>query len=216
MSWIISIAIAYLCGSIPFGVLISRSKGIDIRSQGSGNIGATNVGRVLGRRFGIACFVLDGIKGAAPVLAVGIAQGILGETPANIGVFESSMWLLTAIATILGHCFSPWLGFKGGKGVATAFGAMLAIWPVMGIPALCALGVWACALGITRIMAVASILGALTIPVAVMIQGTRSNLQSSLASVLPYMIVSIALLAFVVYTHRSNIARIVQGREMKV
>ena len=216
MSWILCIAIAYLCGSIPFGVLISRSKGVDIRNQGSGNIGATNVGRVLGRRFGIACFVLDGIKGAAPVLAAGIFQGILGETPPDLGAFESSMWLLTAIATILGHCFSPWLGFKGGKGVATAFGAMLAIWPVMGIPALCALGVWACALAITRIMAIASILGALTIPVALMVASARHNLESSPTTILPYMIVGIALVSFVVYTHRSNIVRIFKGREMKV
>ena len=208
--------IAYLCGSIPFGVLISRSKGIDIRSQGSGNIGATNVGRVLGRKFGIACFILDGIKGGAPVLIAGMAQGILGETPPGLSTFDSSMWLLTAIATILGHCFSPWLGFKGGKGVATAFGAMLAIWPIMGVPALCALGVWACTLALTRIMAIASILGASTITVMLVLQATAYSLGSSPAPILPYMIVSIALVLFVVFTHRSNIARIFQGREMKV
>jgi glycerol-3-phosphate acyltransferase PlsY len=216
MSWLIWISIAYLCGSVPFGVLIARSKGVNIRNEGSGNIGATNVGRVLGRRFGIACFVLDGVKGGAPVLAAGIGQGIFGETPPSLHTFDSSMWLLTAIAAILGHCFSPWLGFKGGKGIATAFGAMLAIWPLMGIPALCALGVWAITLAITRVMAIASILGALTITVMLVIQAIVYSMGSSPVPILPYMGISIALLIFVIYTHRSNIARILSGSEMKV
>ena len=93
---------------------------------------------------------------------------------------------------------------------------MLAIWPVMGIPALCALGVWAITLAATRIMAMASILGAMTITVMLVIQGLTYSMGSSPAPILPYMAISVALLLFVIYTHRSNITRILRGSEMKV
>lgn len=210
MSWLIWILIAYACGSIPFGVLIARMKGVDIRREGSGNIGATNVGRILGRKFGIVCFLLDALKGGAPVLAAGIAQNTLGESLATLTPLSAWGWLLTAVAAILGHCFSPWLGFKGGKGVATAFGGMLAIWPVMTIPVMIALLVWAIALSTTRMMSLASIVAAAVLPIIIAVE---MGVRSTLASGLPFLLVTLLLAGFVVLRHRRNIARIHDGTE---
>ena len=122
---------AFLCGSIPFGMLIARARGIDIRAHGSGNIGATNVGRVLGRTWGVAVFALDVCKGLAPVLVAGAALGTLG----HIAAPARDAWLVlaTAAAAILGHVFCPWLRFKGGKGVATSLGALAGVFPVLTI-----------------------------------------------------------------------------------
>ena len=210
MSWLIWILIAYACGSIPFGVLIARMKGVDIRSEGSGNIGATNVGRILGRKFGIVCFLLDALKGGAPVLAAGIAQHTLGESLATLTPLSAWGWLLTAVAAILGHCFSPWLGFKGGKGVSTAFGGMLAMWPVMTIPAVIALLVWLVALAVTRMMSLASMIGAVVMPLVIAVE---MGIRGTLASGLPFLLVTLLLAGFVVLRHRRNIARIHDGTE---
>ena len=210
MPWIAWVVIAYLAGSIPFGVLIARSKGVDIRSVGSGNTGATNVGRTLGRRFGILCFLLDATKGAAPVLLAGWSRGVLGENLTNLQPTDAWWWLAVAATAIIGHCFSPWLGFKGGKGVATAFGGMLSMWPVLTISVLLALVIWAALLAVSRMMSVASMGGAVALPVIVLVQVVRAG---ELASGMPFLVVSGLLGGFVVFRHRSNIARIISGNE---
>ena len=133
---------AYLVGAIPFGVLLGQLHGIDIREHGSRNIGATNVGRVLGRRWGILCFVLDALKGALPVLAAGATAGILGASAETVGAATLGWWLLVVAAALLGHMWSPFLKFTGGKGVATGFGALAAFWPLLAWPAFVAFGVW--------------------------------------------------------------------------
>ena len=212
MTWLIWIIVAYACGSIPFGVLIARTKGVDIRSVGSGNIGATNVGRILGKKFGIACFILDALKGGIPVLLAGITQQTLGETLATLSVANAWWWLGTAVAAILGHSFSPWLGFKGGKGVATAFGSMLAMWPVMGIPAIIALLVWVVGLVATRMMSLASMIGAMALPIVILVDIFRRNATTS---GLPFLLVTILLASFVVFRHRRNIARMHEGTRTK-
>ena len=213
MTWLIWIIVAYACGSIPFGVLIARTKGVDIRSVGSGNIGATNVGRILGKKFGIACFILDALKGGIPVLLAGITQQTLGETLATLSVANAWWWLGTAVAAILGHSFSPWLGFKGGKGVATAFGSMLAMWPVMGIPAIIALLVWVVGLVATRMMSLASMIGAMALPIVILVDIFRRNATTS---GLPFLLVTILLASFVVFRHRRNIARMHEGTEPRI
>ena len=116
--WWTAIAVSFACGSTPFGVMIARSRGVDIRKEGSGNPGATNVGRVLGRRFGIACFLLDALKGATPVLLAGWLSGVIGRDAGEIAPAAAWGWMSVAVAAILGHCFSPFLGFRGGTGVA--------------------------------------------------------------------------------------------------
>ena len=213
MSWPIWVLIAFACGSIPFGVFIARAKGVDIRKEGSGNIGSTNVGRILGRKFGIACFLLDAIKGALPVLLAGIFQKTLGESLTNLSSDAAWWWLFTAVAAILGHCFSPWLGFKGGKGVATGFGAMLAMWSVLTLPALIALLVWGIVLGTTRMMSLASISGAVALPIVVAV---NMGIDEWPSSGLPFLLVTILIAAFVVFRHRHNLLRIRAGNEPKI
>src|SRR5690349_4488530 len=107
--WALWVAIGYLSGSIPFGLLLGLWRGVDIRKAGSGNIGATNLGRVLGRKWGILCFVLDVLKGAVPVAAAGGAMGVLGRGDLPAG--QAWGWLAVAVAAVLGHVFPVWLGF---------------------------------------------------------------------------------------------------------
>src|SRR6516162_6075353 len=142
---IITIVAAYFAGSVPFGYLIARRYGIDIRSIGSGNIGATNVGRQLGRKLGIVVFILDFAKGAVPV--------------AVARLLDLNDWLPVAagLAAFLGHIFPVWLGFRGGKGVATGAGVVAVLLPV---PTLFALLAWATVLAATRFMSLASLTAA--------------------------------------------------------
>ena len=211
--WWVWSGIAFLSGSVPFGVIIARRQGVDIRQVGSGNPGSTNVGRVLGKRFGIFCFLLDALKGAAPVLASGWLGGLLGMAiPSTDAAWG---WLLVAVCAILGHCFSPWIGFRGGKGVATGFGAVLAMWPVLTVPALAAFLVWAITLGLTRYMSLASVVGGIVLPstvVAMALGGEDGSLQASL----PFLIVTGAIATFVVFRHRKNLMRIRTGAEPRV
>lgn len=215
--WALAAIAAFLCGSVPFGVLIARSRGVDLRTVGSGNTGATNVGRALGRPFGILCFVLDALKGAAPVLTAGWLAGILGHGAASMTAPAAWGWLGVAVAAILGHCFSPWIGFRGGKGVATGFGAVLAMWPVLTIPALAAFAVWAVVLGLTRIMALASMAGALVLPATVLAMSIGpSGDGASFRGSLPFLAVTGLIAAFVVFRHRANIGRLRQGTESRL
>jgi acyl phosphate:glycerol-3-phosphate acyltransferase len=176
----LAIALGFLLGSIPFGVLVARRLGIDIRRHGSGNIGATNVTRVIGFGPGLAVLVLDAAKGA---LAVAVA---LHLAPAPWTVAASGY------AAILGHCFSPWLGGKGGKGVATAAGVFLIL-----APGTLAIGVlvFGAVLWNWRIPAVGSLAAVLAIAVILVSRG-----------VIPSAALACATLALLVYTHRANLA----------
>ena len=205
--WWTAAAVSFLLGSTPFGVLIARSKGVDIRAVGSGNPGATNVGRVLGKRFGIACFFLDACKGAVPVLLAGWLAGVLGSGAAEMNAAAAWGWLLVAISAILGHCFSPLLGFRGGKGVATGFGAVVSMWPVLTIPALVGFAIWAGVLLVTRTMSLASLAGAIVLPVMVFVMAVLPGTPSaSLAGSIPFLVVTLAVAGLIVFRHRSNLA----------
>ncbi len=221
LTWTLCIVGAYLLGSIPFGVLIGRAKGIDIRQQGSRNIGATNVGRVLGRPFGYLCFVLDMAKGCIPVLIAGVLAHVIGHNPMELPGGTLWLWMFVAIAALLGHMYSIFLGFKGGKGVATAFGALVAMWPVLTIPALCALAVWIVVVICTRVISLASMAAALIVPIATLIslfiahgdaEDTVGSTDRFINASAP-MTITLAIAALVLWRHRSNIGRLIRGEE---
>ncbi len=229
--WALAIVGAYLIGSIPFGVLIARSRGVNIRLHGSRNIGATNVARVLGRRLGMVTFGLDMAKGAVPVLVTGAVAGVLGARPANpnpgVHVLTTAqlwLWLAVACAAVLGHMYSPFLGFRGGKGVATGFGALVAMWEVLTIPALVAIVVWYGTLRMTRYISVASMAAALSLPVCYVLsvlprdalEQPASHSLNQIAAASPALIVTVAMAVLVLYTHRANIGRLRRGEEPKV
>ena len=219
------VVLAFLCGSVPFGLLIGRAKGIDIRQHGSGNIGASNVGRVLGKRYFFLCFALDFLKGFVPTLAGGMVLGAVGRESADTRT--AVVWLSIMVAAVLGHVFSPWLKFKGGKGVATGLGAMMGVFPVFTIPALGVFVVWLIALAIWRYISVSSILAGVLLPVFVAVSWWLMD-SPALDGVFggeravrfedgyPYMAVAVMLAGLVVWTHRGNIRRLRAGTEMKV
>ncbi|MEM1059944.1 MAG: glycerol-3-phosphate 1-O-acyltransferase PlsY [Verrucomicrobiota bacterium] len=191
--------LCFLVGSIPFGFLMGKAKGLDIRDHGSGNIGATNVWRVLGSGWGLAAFVLDFCKGFIPVLLI----GLLVE-PWPGGEVLNLLFILCGIAAILGHNYSPWLGFKGGKGIATSAGALAAV-----IPWACAVVVtiWVGMVLLTRIVSLSSIVASVALPVAVhfFYPGSWALLAFGLIAG-----------ALGVYRHKSNIGRLRRGEEPRI
>jgi glycerol-3-phosphate acyltransferase PlsY len=190
--------LAFLIGSIPFGYLIGRFfYSTDLRTQGSGNIGAMNALRTLGKGGAVAVLLLDALKGALPVLLGRLFWG-------NADL--SSQWLLAAlgIAAVLGHCFSPWLGWKGGKGVATSFGVIFALsWPAGMV---CVLAWVLGGLIVTQYSSVGSMLANLVSPIALW----------SLTGSLPFTIYGLFAGLFIVWTHRENIARLRSGTENRI
>jgi glycerol-3-phosphate acyltransferase PlsY len=200
----LAILAAYLIGAIPFGYLIAHAvRGIDIRTVGSGNLGATNVGRVLGRRYFFIVLALDLAKGLLPTIGLPWIVGRLtGAVPVDLPV-----WV--ALAAILGHTIPIYLRFRGGKGVATSLGAVLALDPASCAAAILVFGV---VLVITRYMSLASLLGGAGFTVAHFIRDpapfSREHIAMSLFSV--------AVVGLLVVRHRSNIARIRQGMENRV
>jgi glycerol-3-phosphate acyltransferase PlsY len=222
LHWLVAAAVAFAAGSIPFGPIVARAHGIDLRTVGSGNIGATNVGRALGRGWGILVYVLDAAKGAIPVLLAGSMANILGKQPEAMVPGDLWGWLMLPVAAVLGHMFSPWMGFKGGKGVATGSGAMLAVWPVLTGPVVVAIGLWALVLAVTRMVSVASVVAAIAIPMTVAFSsisrtgdGTPDG-SMPLEHAVPAIVVTGAVAALVVWKHRGNMQRVLAGTESKV
>jgi len=207
---------AYLVGSFPTAHLLARSRGVDLGAVGSKNYGATNLGRTLGRSWGILCFVVDALKGALPVLAAGWLLGALGAPAGGISTATAWCWLATALAAILGHTLSPWIGFKGGKGVATGFGALAAMWPVLTLPAGLAILLWAAILAVSRIMSLASMVAAISIPCSVLVAALAASGLAGVRAAVPFLVATGVIAAFVVWKHRANIARMRAGTEPKV
>lgn len=197
---------AYMLGSIPWGYIIGRIYGVDVRTVGSKNIGATNVTRTVGRIPGKICFVLDFLKGGLPVLA---AQQI-----AAAGVWKSGAELVVVavmLATILGHIFPVFLQFKGGKGVSTAAGSIMALAP---IPLIAAFAVWVVVFLVSRYVSLASISAAAVLPVvawAFAVAGIGSPVAHSKLTLI--FLTVIAVLAIV--RHHSNIRRLLNGTESR-
>lgn len=192
---VLGVAAGFLSGSLPFGYLAGRWRGIDIRRHGSGNIGATNVIRVLGKGIGIPVFILDLLKGLLPCLWVR-AQGA-----------ESWVWVATGLAAILGHMFTPWLGCKGGKGVATAAGVLAGIAPV---PVLGGLALWLLFFFTTRYVSLASMMA------GVGVSGTMAAQMAATGRWDPVLLgFGVLLMLLVILRHRGNIARLLAGSEPK-
>nr|WP_298927107.1 glycerol-3-phosphate 1-O-acyltransferase PlsY [uncultured Erythrobacter sp.] len=181
--------LGFLLGSVPFGLILTRAAGLgDVRDIGSGSIGATNVLRTGNKGLAAATVLLDAAKGAVPVL---LARHFL---PGTEGI--------AAVAAVAGHCFTPWLKFKGGKGFATAAGVLLALaWPAMLV---CA-AIWAATLAISRISSVSSMATVVAAPIAAWLMGYPTV-------VLPL----IGIAAIVIVQHRANIGRLMRGEEPKV
>ncbi len=192
---------SYLFGSIPFGYLAGRIAGIDIRKCGSGNVGATNVIRTLGKSYGYPVFVADFLKGFGAVkMSLLIATRVQSEwnSPEMFGI-------LAAMSSVIGHSFPVWLHFKGGKGVATSAGALFALAPVA---ALVGAAIWILTFLLTRYVSVASIAAAAALPFIILIttwlneHGRKSLFYSS-----------VCLAVVVIWRHRSNLSRLMRGTE---
>ncbi|HPP55464.1 MAG TPA: glycerol-3-phosphate 1-O-acyltransferase PlsY [Anaerohalosphaeraceae bacterium] len=211
MKWLTLIAAAYLLGSIPFGLLIARLHGIDLRRVGSGNIGATNVVRALGRKWGIICFLLDVSKGLLPMLIPPLT-GLTGPSPSDR---ELLGWLAVGTAAILGHIFPVYLGFKGGKGVATSLGVVLGLWPYFTVCGLAALLVWLAAAVIWRYVSLASILAAAAYPL-ILLAAVCLLPGWTFANLWPLFLVAVPVPALVIWRHRANIQRIRAGTESRI
>jgi glycerol-3-phosphate acyltransferase PlsY len=209
--FIILIVAAYLLGSIPFGLLIARAHGIDLRKIGSGNIGATNVSRALGKKWAYVCFVLDALKGLVPML---LAAGF-GLVEENASVGQLALWLGVGCAAILGHVFPVYLGFRGGKGVATSMGVVLGLWPYYTLSGLIVLGIWAIAMWIWRYVSLASLLAAVLFPVILTVLICLIP-EWRFGNLWPLYIAATGIPLLVIARHAENIKRLLEGSEPKV
>jgi len=192
---------SYLLGSIPFGYLAGRLQGIDIRQTGSRNVGATNVVRVLGKGYGYPVFALDFLKGFAAVkISMLMATGRPPEwnSPEIFGI-------LAAMASVLGHLYPPWLKFKGGKGVATSAGALLALAPVA---TLIGVAIWIIVFWLTRYVSLASITAAVVLPIVILVVSSPDQNKRK-----PLVYSSVCVAVVVVWRHRSNLSRLIRGTE---
>jgi len=207
-SFIILIVASYLLGSVPFGVLIAKAHGKDLRSIGSGNIGATNVSRALGKKWAYICFILDCLKGLVPMLA---AKPL--ATPLTVTTL--SLWLTVGCAAILGHIFPVYLKFKGGKGMSTCMGIILGLYPYYTLPGLIAFIIWVICVLLWRYVSLASIIAAVIFPIS-LITAIFSFQNWHLADLWPLIIVALALSALVIVRHVENIKRLLEGSEHKV
>src|SRR5438309_4907182 len=189
--------VSYLLGSIPAGYLAGRVAGIDIRHAGSGNIGATNVMRVLGKRYGYPVFIVDFLKGL-----IAVSLSILIEKRAQpLSVPTELIGIIAAISCVIGHSFPVWLSFKGGKGVATSMGGLFGLMPFV---ALIGVAVWVITFQVTRYVSVASMTATLAVPISILILMPLKQMGES-----AFLYFSIGLAELVIFRHRLNFCRLV-------
>lgn len=215
--------LAFLLGSIPFGLLMAKSRGIDIRQHGSGNIGATNVLRVMGKKFGIPCLLLDILKGFVPTLLAITLIRFAGQ-PVGISIpfllpfakadnpqlLAQSLQVITGLFAILGHNYSPWVGFKGGKGIATSAGVVIALMPAA-IVILVLL--WLVVFLTTRYVSVASITAVAILPLITLWGSWHHGRIQDGTWNKPLFVFSVMVALLGVWKHRSNIQRLIAGTE---
>ncbi|EDP75943.1 glycerol-3-phosphate 1-O-acyltransferase PlsY [Hydrogenivirga sp. 128-5-R1-1] len=192
MEKLLLVIFAYLMGSVLFGEIVAKLKGVNLREVGSGNVGATNVSRALGKKFGVLVFFLDMLKGFVPTALAVSFYGI-----------DSKVVMFVGIASVLGHMFSVFDGFKGGKGVATAFGVVLALSFKL---ALLMLLLWAGVLYWKRYVSLASITASVSAPFLFLLAGYPFHV----------FLMGVVIAGLIVYKHRPNIERLVAGQEPKV
>jgi len=205
ISYIVGIIISYLIGGIPFGYLIAVIKGIDIRTEGSGNIGATNVGRVLGKKYGLIIFILDMLKGFIVVFYIPALVSSAVNIPTTT---DNLLVVLCGFCAVLGHAFPVYLKFKGGKAVATSFGVFIWLVPIsIGI----AFGVWLLTVIVTRYVSLGSMIGSLSLVGVIVIV-----VDSPFGDNIYLTVMSVAVAILIIARHTSNIQRIIAGTEKKV
>ncbi|MEW6655056.1 MAG: glycerol-3-phosphate 1-O-acyltransferase PlsY [Bacteroidota bacterium] len=207
------IILSYLVGSIPTSIVISKLvRGIDIRNYGSGNAGGSNVFRVLGWKWGILTILLDALKGAIAVIVV--ARFYLDSFPfSNITPFDdfTLVQIICGVAAVIGHVWTLFAGFKGGKGIATGLGVLIMI---VTIDMALALGIFFLVVGISRYISLGSLAAAVSVPVIMVIRENIFNVDiQGYHTILPF---AVLLALFVIYTHKANIARILKGNERKI
>ena len=200
MALAVLLILSYLIGAFPSAIVIARLHGIDIREHGSGNAGATNTWRVLGWHAGLPVALIDVAKGAAA--ALGIARVPIGPLPVSLEIVA----ILCGIASVLGHVFPVYAGFRGGKGVATAGGMLLATGPV---PVACALGIFLLMIFLSGMISLGSIAAAWAIPISAFLLDRYTDLSYPLL----FIGLTAGLALFIVYTHRANIRRLLNGEE---
>lgn len=199
---IIWVVVAYLIGSIPTGYIVAeRIRGIDIREHGSGNIGATNVFRIVGKGWGTAVLVLDILKGWIVTAMIAPTSGAFTQLSPVLRQF------LFGAAVIAGHMWTPWLQLKGGKGIATSCGALFGIFP---LAAIIASLIWTACFFIWRYVSLASIVAAGTFPLLLIIFHRHNQ------PFVAVFLISLALAALLIYNHRANIERLRHGKEPRV
>jgi len=212
--FVFAVIMAYLLGSIPFGLLIAKAHGKDLRSIGSGNIGATNVARALGRKWAYLCFLLDVLKGLIPMLIIGNWRLVISNYQLPIASYQL-LWLAVGCAAILGHIFPIYLKFKGGKGVATSLGVALGLWPYYTICASFAIAIWIITVLIWRYVSLASITASVSFPL-LLILAIILRPSWDFVSLWPLLIAATAIPLMVIIRHRENIKRLLAGTESKV
>ena len=214
--------IAFLLGSIPFGLIIAKAKGINIREHGSGNIGATNVLRVVGKKYGITCLLLDALKGFVPtVIAISLIRfpgiqnpmtlsGLLPHASEFPMLTAQMFQVLTGLCAILGHNYSPWVGFKGGKGIATSAGVLIALMPAAVV---ILIAIWGLVFLFSRYVSLASILAAAALPLLTLWGSWfHGKIQNGTWNK-PLFAFSIIIAVLAIWKHRSNIQRLLAGTE---
>ncbi len=206
------IPIAYLLGSVPFGLIVGLWKGIDPRKAGSGNIGATNVGRLLGGRFFALVFALDCLKGLLPTLA---ASWVVSRQAGNQVWTTYLLWLLVGFGAIAGHMFSLFLKFKGGKGVATSAGVMFGVFPDYTLAAALVIVVFILCVLATRIVSLSSMVGASVFPL-VYVGVALFRGKPVLGERWPLLAFAILVGLMVIWKHRTNIKRLRAGTESRI
>ena len=206
------IIFAYFLGAVPFGFLIGKAHGKDLRLIGSGNIGATNATRVLGKKWGIICLILDVCKGLLPMLLV----PLLGLIKPDSESIQLVLWLLVGCAAVLGHVFPIYLKFKGGKGVATSLGIVLGLWPYYTLCGLGVFAIWLVTLLIWRYVSLSSILAAVSFPLLLLMSILILDKPWDFAQLWPLMLAAALMAMLVVARHAENIKRLMDGSELKI
>ena len=168
---------------------------------------------MLGKKLGLTCFLLDVLKGAVPVLVVGLISGMFGQKIGEIETTNMLLWICVAVAALLGHMYSPWLKFAGGKGVATTFGGMVAMWPLLTVPVLLAFVAWVITLKSSKMISLASLVSALVLfGDAILVVFFNSSVEHAW----PLLAATGIIALMVFWKHRSNISRIIRGEEPKI
>jgi len=209
----IIVILSYLIGSVPNSIIISKLvRGIDIREHGSGNAGGTNVMRVLGWKYGLLVIFLDALKGAIAVVI--ISRLFYGPLPfENVSPFDdfTLVQIIAGMSAVIGHIWTVFAGFKGGKGIATALGMLLTL---ITIDMLIAVGIFTLVVLISRYVSLGSIIAAISVPLTLFVRENLFHVDiPGYSTLLPFII---AVTALVIFTHRKNLVRIINGNENKI